>query len=533
MPHLSSSLADRRDIDLGLPQATGVGLKRAKPVANATPSGPMNRSARAELDRFAQHVMRRSRIPGLSLGLTQRGRTVVSTGYGFRDRERGLPATSSTVYGIASMTKSFTALAVLRMEEHGGLRTDDPVQRHLPEFRTPDPRWTPKIRIHHFLSHSSGLPPLPSIYYASARSLARDPPYDPRVARRVGVRPEHAPLDTYEQVLDFLATEPYQLLGPPGRFFSYSNEGFGLLGAILERVSGRSYESFVQEEILRPAGMDHTTFDTGVMLRFPEVTTLYSPKRTGPRPRLVPSKDWWEDSSLRACGALRTNIDDLLRYVQLYLTGGKVGRERIVSRRSLEKMLRPNLPVQLGSGVYYGYGIAVRPDYHGTPLAFHPGALKGVSSEFAVLPRKGLAGAVLANLENVPSPLVLHAALNQQLGVRLGTPVFDVPAPSARPASLNEYGGWYGSGEGIWAQVTPRRRELRLDFRGIEETSRGLLFRPNGGDQFVTSFQGQKATVDFLRNPRGQIWAANIGWRVVRRRKATDLRKASRGHLVW
>ncbi len=493
----------------------------------------MANSGLAEIDRFAARQMRRSRIPGLSLGLAREGRKVISKGYGFRDREHELPATPSTVYGIASITKSFTALAILQLEERRRLRVSDPVQRYLPEFRTPSARWTRKITIHHFLTHTSGLPPLPSIYYASARSLARDPPYDPRVARRVGVDPDHPPLDTYEQVLEFLATERYRMLGPPGLQFSYSNEAFGLLGAIIERVTGRTYESYLEEEILRPAGMRHTTFDTGIMFRFPEVTTVYAPERTARRPRLVPSQDWWEDTCLRACGALRTNIDDLLSYIDIYRMGGRVGRERIVSPQSLSKMLRPTIPVQPKSGVYYGYGIAVRPDYHGTTLAFHGGGLKGVSSEFAVLPKKGIGGAVLANVENVPSALVLRAALNQQLGLPLSTPFFEVPRATPPPRSLTEYGGWYCSGEGIWAQVAPRRRELRLDFRGIEETSRGLRFKPNGGDQFVLRLHGQRETLDFVRGPKGRIWAVFLGWRLVRRRQRRELSGAAKGLMAW
>jgi CubicO group peptidase (beta-lactamase class C family) len=491
----------------------------------------MARPGQTELDRFAVRLMRRGRIPGLSLGVAKHGRPIIARGYGYRDREGGLPATTATVYGIASMTKSVTAVAILQLEENGRLKVADPVLRHLPEFRTASSRWTPKIKIHHFLSHSSGLPPLPSIYYASARSQARDPAYDPRVARRVGIDPGHPPLDTYEQVMHFLATEPYRMLGPPGSFFSYSNEAFGLLGAVIERVTGRSYESYIEEEILRPAGMTHSTFDSGIMFRFPEVTTLYSPKRTGARPRLVPSQDWWEDTSLRACGALRTNIDDLFSYLEIYRTGGRVGRERIVSAASLRKMLRPTIAIS--PGLHYGYGIAVRPDYHGSLLAFHDGGLKGVSSEFAVMPSKGLGGAVLANAEGAPSPALLGAAINQQLGLPLQTTFIDLPAPAAPRRSLREYAGWYCSGEGIWFQVSARRAQLRLDFRGIELTTVGVKLRPASDDRFVGRIQGSPFSMRFVRDSKGRIWAAFLGWRLVRRRSPRELPKASEGKMVW
>lgn len=475
--------------------------------------------------------MRRARIPGLSLGIAKNGRPLVASGYGYRDREHGLPATSRTVYGVASLTKSFTALAILRLEENRRLKVMDPVVRHLPEFRTPSARWTSKIKLHHFLNHSSGLPPLPSIYYSSARSLARDPPYDPRVARRVGIDPEHAPLDSYEQVMEYLARERYRMLGPPGKFFSYSNEAFGLLGAVIERASGRTYESFVESEILRPAGMTQSTFDSGVMFRFPEVTTLYSPRRTGARPRLVPSQDWWEDTSLRACGGLRSNVDDLLAYLEIYRTGGRVHGEQIVAPSSLKKMLRPT--IQVGFGSFYGYGIEVLPDYYGNLVVGHDGGLKGVSSEFLVVPRKGITGVVLANVEGVPSSAVLRAGINQLLGLRVRTPLHPNPPATTAPRSLREFEGWYCSGEGIWAKFTAVRNRLRLDFHGIEVTMKGLHLKPNGSDAFALRVQGQTGLIQFRRDARGRLWAIFLGWRLLRRRNPRELRKARVFRMVW
>jgi CubicO group peptidase (beta-lactamase class C family) len=475
--------------------------------------------------------MRRERIPGLSLGLVRGGRRLLSRGYGYRDRERKLPASSATVYGIASMTKSFTALAILRLQEHRSLRVSDPVVRHLPEFRTPEPRRTRRITIRHLLTHSSGLPPLPSIYYTSGRSVARDPPYDPKVARRVGVDPDHPPIDTYEGLMDYLASERYRLLGPPGQYFSYSNEGFGLLGAVVERASGKTYESVVDEEILRPAGMHRTTFDTGIMFRSPEVTTLYSPNWKRGKGPLIASEEWWEDACLRAAGALRTNVDDLLSYLQIYLSEGRVGRERVVSAESVKAMLRPRIEIQ--PGLSYGYGIAVRPDYHGTLLAFHGGGLKGVSSEFAVLPKAGVGGVVLANAEQVPSARALRGGINQLLGLPMKTPFVDVPPAGPAPASLTEYGGWYCSGEGIWMKVTPRRDDLRLDFRGVELTERDVRLTPNGNDGFVVRIKGETGWLRFERNRAGRIEAVHVGWRFVRRRDPRALPRARKGLLVW
>ena len=238
------------------------------------------------------------------------------------------------------------------------------------------------------------------------------------------------------------------------------------MGAVIERASGQRYENFLEEEILRPAGMTSTLFDTGILFRQPEVTTLYSPRWTGKRHSLAPSQEWWEDACLRGAGALRTNVTDLLQYLQIFLTPGRIGRERIVSASSVAAMIRPHVPV--GGGVHYGYGLAVRPDYHGTLLVSHSGGLKGVSSLIAAAPQRGVAGVVLSNADGAPVSRLLAAAVNPALGLPPKTPFEEIPKRSVVAVPLPPYEGWYCSGEGIWTEIRSRKDHLRLDFRGIE-----------------------------------------------------------------
>ncbi|MCI4347134.1 MAG: beta-lactamase family protein [Thermoplasmata archaeon] len=483
------------------------------------------------LDKFIRTTARKHRIPGLAFLLAQNGRRLVAKGYGYRDVAERLPVTPRTIFGIASVTKSFTALGILRLQEEGRLRVHDPVVRHLPEFGTPAPRWTRRIQLHHFLTHSSGLPPLPSIYYSSGRSLARDPVNDPRVARRVGIDPNHPPIDTYDQMLEYLRTTRYTLLGPPGRCFSYSNEAFGLLGAVIERVSGRHFESFLEEEILRPAGLRSTTFDTGIMFRSPEVTTLYSPPLPPRKRGWGASQDWWEDTCLRGAGALRTNLEDLERYLEIFRTGGRVDGSRIVGPTSLRAMMRPHVPVS--PGVFYGYGLAVQPEFPGGPLVSHSGGLKGVSSLIAMLPKRGIASAVLCNLGMAPSGLTVQAGINLLVRRPLTQPLADVPPHPPRPVTIREYAGVYCSGEGIWFRARPVRRGLRIDFIGIEHTQRNLRYAPNGHDEFIRGRRGRTGYVRFERDARGRVWAAFVGWRLVRRRSVRELPLARHNRMVW
>ena len=475
--------------------------------------------------------MARAKTPGVVVGLVRPRHAPWVRGYGYRDREAKLPTTPRTMFGIASVTKSFTALAILRLEEHGRLRVSDPVARHLPELRIRGANPRQPIRIHHFLTHTSGLPPLPSIYYTSMRSVRRDPPFDPRVARRVGIDPDHAPLDSYEQLMRYLSETNYRLLGPPGRFFSYSNEAFGLLGAIVERASGGTFEGFLEEELLRPGGMSSTTFDTGILFRQPEVTTLYTPRWTGRRHSLVASDEWWEDASLRSAGALRTNALDLLRYLEIFLTGGRIGRERILSSSSLRKMLRPHVPIRRGT--HYGYGVEVVPDYHGTLLVRHSGGLKGVSSYIAAAPRRGVGAVVLSNADAAPVKPWVAAAMNLGLALPLATPFEELPRALRRPPRLGPYAGWFCSGEGIWAEIRSRGDHLRLDFRGIETIDRKIVLRAAGDDEFVFRRNGRSDSVRFLRDASGRVFGAFVGWRILRRRRPSELRLAATGRLAW
>jgi hypothetical protein len=197
-------------------------------------------------------------------------------------------------------------------------------------------------------------------------------------------------------------------------------------------------------------------------------------------------------------------------------------------------MLRPSVEIQ--PGLSYGYGIVVRPDYHGHRLAFHGGGLKGVSSLFAVVPDAGLGGAVLANADLVPSNLVLEKAINQRLGLPLGTPFVPVPSrspPLPTPRELGKYAGWYCSGEGIWAKVSTDQGRLRTDFHGIEFTAKNLRLAPLGADRFLVRGGPPMDHVQFVRRRDGRIWAVKTGWRLVRRRGPRELPGARLGRMVW
>ena len=128
-----------------------------------------------EVQAFTRGMMAEHGVPGLAVAVARDGAEVYAEGFGTREIGTDAPVTPDTIFGVASVTKSFTALAIMQLHEAGKLSVDDPVTRYLPAFRTPDAEATRAITLHHFLTHTSGLPPLPSRFFAFARSMEGDP----------------------------------------------------------------------------------------------------------------------------------------------------------------------------------------------------------------------------------------------------------------------------------------------------------------------------------------------------------------------
>jgi CubicO group peptidase (beta-lactamase class C family) len=449
----------------------------------------------------AEQTLRLYQAPGMSLAVAREGRMVYHRGFGFRDRERRLPVTPDTIYGIGSITKSFTCVALLQLQERGRLSVDDPVQRHIPEFTTPDRAAAAAMTLHHFMTHTSGLPPLPSLYPAMARSMAGDPATPAQLAGE-----QQRPLDTYADLLAALAAGDYELLGPPGAHFSYSNDAYALLGLVVERASGQPYPEYVRQHILEPAGLTATGFlppPPGT-----DAATLYALRPECEE--VYPAPVWWDAPAMLAAGFLKSNATDLLRYLELYRTGGLVGGERLLGAASVAAMMRPYAAMNPYLG--YGYGLMVTPGYHGLTLVEHSGGLKGISAHVTVVPERGITAVALCNLGGVPSGSVLLRAVNGLLGLPLLSRRAEYPAADwPPPEQLAAYAGEYRSGEGAHVRV-----EAVGDRLAVTSEGRRLAVRPAGEDAFVLTLKEDEIYARFLRR-QGRVWAVAFGSRIVRR----------------
>lgn len=449
-----------------------------------------------DFESYAHKIMDQYQIPGVSIGINKNGERFYYQGFGFRDKEKGLPVTPDTVFGIASITKSFTCVAIMQLQESGKLSVHDKVIKYLPEFRTPDKEKTQQMTIHHFMTNSSGLPPLPSLIYANKRSLDRDPSSKDHPGLKAK-DPSQEPIDTYEELMDFIGGLDFELLGPPGIHFSYSNDAFALLGAVIERVSGIPYEEYVKQHILQPAGMLNSTFDLSELTHHDDITMLYSRKLEGNK-EVYPAPIWWDAPAMRAAGYLKSTVHDMLRYTEIFRNNGVVGKTSILSEDSVRQMTYPYIEIEPGK--YYGYGLTITPDYYGHKLIEHGGNLKAIASLMSIIPELGITGVILTNLAGVPAGPMLRAALNDVQGkdVLASHQHFDeVELPEDE---LQQYVGTYQSNEGVTLTISIDEGKIKFFTQGEYHPIRCI-----GRHLFEVTIKDQQEIVRFIEDQDGNI----------------------------
>jgi CubicO group peptidase (beta-lactamase class C family) len=310
------------------------------------------------VDQYIQRGIKQRNIPGLSLAAIRDGRMIKLAGYGRASLELDAPAAGDTVYEIGSITKQFTAEAVMLLVEDGRLGLDDPIARYLPP--TPD-SWRP-ITIRHLLTHTSGL----------------------RDWEAAGVLPYHAEY-TPSDYIALIARYPLDF--PPGEQFRYTNSGFPLLGMIVERASGEPYTAFVISRILRPLGLTATRFkDPGEVVTGRAEGYIFRDGvfRRGEQPR---------PAVIAPNGGIMTTAADLASWAASVLNG------RLLRPASLREMLTP---VRLNSGRTVNHGFAwFMTVFNGHRIILHPGTtIGGYSAVVYHYPDDRLTVVALANLDD-------------------------------------------------------------------------------------------------------------------------------------
>jgi CubicO group peptidase (beta-lactamase class C family) len=342
-------------------------------------------SAFSAIDKIFREYANSRHIPGLSWGVVIDGRVAHIGSSGVRDRKSNAPVTAATVFRIASMTKSFTALAILKLRDESKLTLEDPVSKWIPEFARMElpTRDSGPIRIRHLMTHGTGFP--------------EDNPWGDQQLGK-----SDADLTAWlKQGIPFSSV--------PDTQFEYSNYGFALLGRIVTGAAGMPYEAYLQTEILTPLKMTASTLEAAKV----------APASAAVGYRRTPTGSYLEEPSLPhgafgAMGGLLTSANDLGRYVAFQLSAwpprddaetGPVLRNSVremnhIWRVSALAVSRPGgtLKAELRG---YGFGLRVGADCRFDHISNHSGGLPGFGSHMAWLPEYGVGMFAMANLTYV------------------------------------------------------------------------------------------------------------------------------------
>ena len=377
------------------------------------------RGAATMLQEWENHIVstiETHRIPGLASGISSNGKVIAAMGFGFRDQEQQLPATEHTTFGIASITKTVTALAIMMLQESGHLSVEDMVTKWLPEIKLPQ-QYESSIRIKHLLNHTSGIPNLTLYYRMMVNSLRQDNNY--RKAERLPFNPFRVQqVISFDQFIELFNTSVYEWYGPPGINYSYSNEGYMLLDQIISRVSGLSYTEYVSSQILDPLGMIHTTFHHDDAAGVPELTSIYysMPLRKWrhvlkKKTIITRAKAWISSGCIYGHGHLHSSVSDMLAFGELFYQGGVSRGVRLVKSETIEEMITGK------------YGVSKQKWSNGLTLVGHSGGQKGISSDLYIAVEAKVAVVALANIAQAPVWDVTLSGVNAALGNHL----FDLP----------------------------------------------------------------------------------------------------------
>jgi CubicO group peptidase (beta-lactamase class C family) len=386
--------------------------------------------------------------PGLAAGIVQGDELIWSGGFGVSDLETGHTPNSRTIARVASITKTFTATAILQLRDEGRLTLDDPLTTHIPEFAQVQERGgrVENVTLRRMLTHYSGLS-----------------------AETAGLSWAADEFPSREQILSALPDT--EVVIPADSQWKYSNLAYGLLGEVIARVSGMDYVDYMHSNVIDPVGLKSTVFDLSEELR-PYFYTGYDSVVPGDESRdEVRVADYRHLNGVMSCGQLHSNVEDLARWIsfQFREDGGERNGAQVLRGRTLHEMHRPQyIEPDWSSGQCLSWRVFRIEDriYHN-----HGGGIHGFGSLMAYnIPTK-TGVIILANAWPLVGvePIARHAIetfLTGKSGPEKAVKPVEVPEASDTPDELTEYTGYYIAEPGIPAIIDYRDGHLWITAPG-------------------------------------------------------------------
>jgi serine beta-lactamase-like protein LACTB, mitochondrial len=334
------------------------------PVTTFAQQKSLSPEKRAAIDKSVSDFMAANSVPGIGTAVVLQGELAWSAGYGMADLENYVPATSATLFRLASISKPITATAALQLVDRGKLDLDAPVQKYCPAF----PQKDAPITTRELLGHLSGI----RHYNKDGKG---DIPEDS--ARHFA---------TMQESLTIFANDP--LVAKPGTQFNYSTYGYTLVGCVLEGAAGQKFTDYAAENVFRHGTMDHTQADDSFAV-IPHRSRWYHQDETG----AVHNPGVLDSSYKIPGGGLISSADDLAHFAAALLA------DKLVSRKSRDLMWTSQKTAD-GSATSYGLGWGILAK-HGLPLIAHTGSQQGTSTAMVLVPDRQAAVVVLANMDGV------------------------------------------------------------------------------------------------------------------------------------
>jgi CubicO group peptidase (beta-lactamase class C family) len=338
-----------------------------------------------------------------AVGVERTGTVIVAKGYGMADLESNVPATARTIYRLGSITKQFTASAIMQLVEQGKVHLDDEITDFLPDYPTQGYH----VTIEHLLTHTSGIKSYTGLgerfWNVSARDLSHD------------------------EMLNLFENEPFDFA--PGEKYMYNNSAFYLLGMIIEKVSGEPYDEYLEAHIFEPLALSSTSYchEDNIIVGRAQGYRREDGEFLNDKPISM--------NTPGAAGALCSTVGDLMQWQDAFNQG------RVVSPASRQRMITPET-LNDGSKTQYGFGLGIG-DLDGHAMISHGGGINGFSTQLNYFPDDNLTVVVLANAEGSDPGRVARTISRVALGLELPV-VKDLALPAG---TLVRYEGTYQLGE--------------------------------------------------------------------------------------
>jgi CubicO group peptidase (beta-lactamase class C family) len=463
-------------------------------------------AARLEgFDAYMAKTLKDWNAPGVGVGIVVNDKLVFAKGYGYRDYEKKLPFTPTTMSPIASNTKLFTAVAAGMLVEEGKLTWDKPVRDSVPAIRFYNDQLNDSVTLRDMLSHRTGITRHDTIWYKSDF--------------------------TRKQLFEKLAyLEPEQ---PLRQTFLYNNLMFAAVGYLIELQSGKTWEQFVRERIFEPLQMNSTSYSIADMLKRPEFGVGFTERRDSFEIYRIP---YYEDiAGVAPCGAIVSNIEDMSHWLIALMNDGKYGGKQVLPSEVLKATLQPaialpnvGLETRGWSEVLnaaYGMGRQTE-SYRGHLITLHGGDLPGFHTQVSFMPQEHI-GVIVFEIGNHSQPLYNIVTYNiyerllgmsltpwseRQLDIRLKNKKADTEArtkanegrvPGTKPShALADYAGSYENQAYGIMKIGLKDNQLQFDFHKIRMPMTHFHY-----DRFDTPDDEQdgKWSVNFRTSPQGDV----------------------------